>query len=234
MNKAIILAAGLGTRMRPLTDNLPKPLVEVAGKALIDWVLDGAVEGGVSVAVVNTSYKAEMLEAHIARRNAPSLLISRESEPLETGGGIANALPLLGDEPFFSLNSDTICLPHYTHYLQRLRQAWDETKMDALLLLHPREKAIGFHEAGDFFIADGGSVKRRGDAKAAPYVFTGTQLIHPRLFESAPQGKFSINTLYDRDLTRIHALIHDGHWLHVGDLPGLAAAEAWFAKRAET
>lgn len=226
-HKAIILAAGLGLRMRPLTERIPKPLVEVAGKPLIDWALDCAEDGGVTLAVVNTSYKAEMIESHIARRNAPAILVSREEEPLESGGGIANALPLLGEKAFFAINSDTICLSGTTHPLKRLLAAWNQETMDALLLLHPRESAIGYNGAGDFFLSEGGSLRRRGEQADAPYVFTGIQLIHPRLFDGAPEYTFSINQLYDRDLIRIHGLIHDGDWLHVGDLPGLARADAF-------
>ena len=230
-HNAIILAAGLGTRMRPLTEQMPKPLIEVAGKALIDWAVDLVDDAGVKFLIVNTSYKAEMVEAHVARRTQPQVAISREDQPLETGGGIANALDLLGEDPFFSLNSDTICLPGEKNPLQRLLDAWDDSAMDALLLLHPSEKAIGFEGAGDFFLNGGGSVKRRGESDSAPYVFTGVQLIHPRLFKDAPTeengGVFSMNTLYDKDLSRIHAIVHDGDWLHVGDVRGLAQAEGF-------
>ena len=167
----------------------------------------------------------------MARRNQPQIAISREPEPLETGGGIANALDLIGENPFFSLNADTICLPGEKNPLQRLLDSWDDTKMDALLLLHPTEKAIGFEGAGDFFREENGSVKRRGDQANAPYVFTGVQLVHPRLFDGAPidenGGVFSMNKLYDKDLSRIHAIVHDGDWLHVGDVRGLAQAEGF-------
>lgn len=233
-NNAIILAAGLGTRMRPLTERIPKPLIEVAGKALIDWAVELAGDAGVKFLVVNTSYKAEMLEAHVVRHTTPQIAISREVKPLETGGGIANALDLLGERPFFSLNADTICIPATdapeSNPLARLAAHWDADKMDALLLLHPTEKAIGFGGAGDFYISGSGHVERRGERESAPYVFTGVQLLHPRLFDGAPTdngGVFSMNTLYDRDLTRIHALVHDGDWLHVGDVSGLARAEAF-------
>lgn len=226
-HKAIILAAGLGKRMRPLTESIPKPLIEVAGKPLIDWAIEVAADAQLKLVVVNTSYKAEMVEAHIVRHTKPSILISRELEPLETGGGIANALDLLGEQPFFSMNSDTICLSGAKNPLERLAEQWDDGKMDALLLIHPCDIAVGYSGQGDFFINPDGSVKRRGDADKAPYVFTGVQLIHPRLFNDAPEGVFSINTLYNRDLSRIHAVVHDGDWLHVGDLYGLAKAEAF-------
>ena len=179
--------------------------------------------------VINTCYKAEMLEEHVAQHNTPQIAISREAEPLETGGGIANALDLLGEEPFFALNSDTICLTGSHNPLLRLSDYWDAQKMDALLLLHPTEKAVGFNGAGDFYISESGAVERRGERDSAPYVFTGVQLLHPRLFDGAPEGVFSMNVLYDKDLSRVHALVHDGDWLHVGDVAGLARAEAFLS-----
>jgi N-acetyl-alpha-D-muramate 1-phosphate uridylyltransferase len=222
--RCIILAAGLGTRMRPLTETLPKPLVQVQGRALIDWALDFVEEAGIDVAIINTSYLATMVETHVARRTSPHIIISREEEPLETGGGIANALPLLGDMPFLSMNSDAICIKKLLHPVLKLQRAFNPATMDALLLVHPVEKAIGYDGAGDFDIAEEGHVIRRSGA-TAPYVFTGIQILSPALFEGAPEGKFSMNALYNRDLTRVHALVHDGHWLHVGDLSGLAKAE---------
>ncbi len=224
LSHIMILAAGLGLRMRPLTQHMPKPLVPVNGKPLIDWALDFACDAGIEVAVINTSYLAEMIENHVAHRTHPHVLISREEQPLETGGGIAHALPLLRDEPFFSINSDAITLPGAEHPLKRLFAAWDASGMDALLLIVPTEEAIGYEGAGDFFLEDG-VLTRRGDAESAPYVFTGVQILHPRLFENAPDGVFSLNLLYDRDLSRINAIVHDGRWLHVGDIKGLARAE---------
>ena len=150
---------------------------------------------------------------------------------LETGGGIKQALPMLGDAPFFSVNSDVICIDGKTPALHRLLAAWDEENMDALLLVHPVERAIGYEEAGDFFV-ENGALRRRLDNPAAPFVFTGVQLLHPRLFAPAPEGAFSLNLLYnqgmqsDGTLPRIRALIHDGEWLHIGDPEGLAEAEA--------
>jgi MurNAc alpha-1-phosphate uridylyltransferase len=228
--KGIILAAGLGTRMRPLTERIPKPLIEVAGKPLVDWAVDLAADAGIAVLVVNTSYKAEMVEEHIACHNAPNIIVSREATPLETGGGIANALALLGEQPFFAMNSDTICTTGTENPLNRLYDAWDETKMDALLLLHPRTLAIGYGGQGDFFLNEDGSLKRRGGEADAPYVFTGVQLLHPRLFDDAPEGIFSMNILYNRNLSRVHGLVHDGDWLHVGDVSGLAKAEAFLSQ----
>jgi len=233
MTKAIVLAAGFGTRMRPLTDTLPKPLLKVAGVTLIDRALDWLYASGINDVVVNSFYKAEILEAHLARRRTPKIHTSRETTILETGGGIKNALPLLGEKPFFSVNADVICLDGKTPALKRLLDAWDDKTMDALLLVHPVEKAVGYDEAGDFFLEPNGSLRWRMDAKKAPYVFTGVQLIHPRLFNGAPEGAFSTKLMWNRGmlangtLPRIHGLPHDGNWLHVGDPDGLKQAADW-------
>lgn len=229
--RAIVLAAGLGKRMRPLTDTMPKPLVKVGGKCLIDYALDFITSAGVSQAVVNTHYFAAMLEAHLSARRTPHITFSFEETLLETGGGILKALPMLGVAPFFVVNSDTICINGNVHALQRLANAWDEEKMDALLLVHPVEKAVGYEGAGDFSLTADGSVIRRGTDASAPYVFTGIQILHPRLFVDAPEGPFSLNLLYNRMqegsvLPRIKAIVHDGKWLHVGDPGAIALAEA--------
>ncbi len=232
LEKAMVLAAGLGLRMRPLTEHLPKPLVEVAGKPLIEYTLEMLEGAGVAQAVVNASYLASQLEAYFARRHGLPVTLSFETDRLETGGGIAHALPLLGSAPFFSMNSDVILRDGAGKpALLRLEEAWDERRMDALMLLMPREKAVGYDGAGDFFLETNGAVRRRGDAPEAPYVFTGTQIIHPRLFSFCPQGAFSLNVLYDRQkdargvLPNIHAIVHDGAWLHVGDPQGKLLAE---------
>ena len=235
--KAIVLAAGLGKRMRPVTDNIPKPLVKVAGKPLIDWVLDHLHQDGVEEAVVNTSYLAPLLEAHLSSRTKPAITISREETPLETGGGIFKALPYLGHEPFISCNSDAICLPGSRPVFAGLAAAWDDAAMDALLLLNPIETASGYDGKGDFFLESDGRVRRRIGDQTAPYVFTGIQILHHRLFTECPDGPFSLNLLYDRSrnerhvLTRIHAVVHDGAWLHVGDVAGLQKAESFLNSR---
>lgn len=228
----MVLAAGLGTRMRPLTDQIPKALVPVSGKTLLDRALDWLAASGISETMVNTFHMAEKIEAHLATRTHPHVHISREPERLETGGGITLALPFFQGQPFFSTNSDTICLDGKTPALRRLWQAWDDS-VDALLLVHPVERAIGFDGAGDFFISEKGDIRRRGSAPSAPFVFTGVQLLHPRLFEGAPSGPFSMNLLYNRGmktdgtLTRVRALVHDGAWLHVGTPENLRQAEEW-------
>lgn len=229
----MVLAAGLGTRMRPLTDHIPKPLVPVAGVTLIDRALNWLEDSGVHEVVVNSHYKAELLEAHLAARDTPHITVLREEVLLETGGGIEQALPHLGSEPFFNLNSDVICLDGPSPALQRLLAHWHDG-LDALLLVHPVDKAVGYEGPGDFFLDAKGAITRRGEQESAPYVFTGVQLLHPRLFVDAPGGAYSLNVLYNRaldadDAPRIAALIHDGNWLHVGDPQGLAQAEDWLA-----
>ena len=229
--KAMILAAGLGTRMRPLTDHLPKPLITVAGTPLVDYALNWLGASGINDVVVNSFYKADLLEAHLAKRSHPTIQISREDPLLETGGGIKKALPLLGMQPFFSLNSDTICLDGKTSAIARMTQAWDDASMDALLLLHLVKDAIGYQGPGDFFLGDNGTLRRRGNEASAPLVFTGVQLIHPRLFANSPEGAFSLNVLYNRDLSRVKGLTHDGHWLHIGTPDERATAERWFSHK---
>ncbi len=226
--KAMVMAAGLGLRMRPLTENIPKPLVQVAGKSLIDYSLDFLAQSGVTEVVVNSHYLAQLLEAHLLeRKTLPKIRISHEDEVLETGGGIKNALPLLGNLPFFVLNSDVICIDGKTPALHRLAQAWDDKNMDALLLLHKVEDAVGYDGKGDFFIEDDGKLRRRAENGIAPYVFTGVQIIHPRLFADSSEGKFSLNVLYNKNLARIGALVHNGNWLHIGNPQELEKAEEW-------
>ena len=230
VTRAFVLAAGKGTRMRPLTDRVPKPLVEVAGRPMIDFVLDRLAAAGVEEAVVNTHHLAALVEAHLAGRARPRIRISREAALLETGGGLARALGHLGPAPFFTVNSDGLWRESATPALSRLAAAWDDAAMDALLLVHAREAAVGYDGVGDFELArDGRLARRRGDA--APFAFMGVQLLHPRLLRDAPDGAFSLNRLYDRALAagRLHGLAHAGDWFHVGTPEALAMAERAFA-----
>ncbi|MGE0092968.1 MAG: nucleotidyltransferase family protein [Alphaproteobacteria bacterium] len=227
IERAMVLAAGRGVRLGPLTDHLPKPLVPVGGIAMLDRALDALARAGVSLAVVNVHHLAAQIEARLATREKPSIRISREEELLETGGGIAKAISHFGAEPFFVGNADIVWLDGRTPALARLAEAWDDGCMDALLLLQPVGRAIGYDGAGDFALADGGRLERRGSASSAPFVFAGVQILHPRLFAGAPAGAFSLNLLYDRarQAGRLFGLAHDGGWLHVGTMDGLAAAE---------
>lgn len=228
ITKGMVLAAGRGERMRPLTDVMPKPMIEVAGRSMIDRAIDRLSEAGVAQIVVNTSYKAAMLEEYLAKRTDTNIIFSREETALETGGGIAQALHYFGDEPFYAANGDIIWLDGKSSALQRLADTWQDD-IDAVLLLHPTQSAVGYAGAGDFFYSDSGGLMRRAGAVQAPYVFAGVQLLHPRLFAGVPKGAFSMNLLYDRLIAakpqRIKAIIHDGTWLHVGDVEGKEKAE---------
>jgi MurNAc alpha-1-phosphate uridylyltransferase len=222
---AMVLAAGLGLRMRPLTETVPKPLLGVGGRTMLDRVLDHLEEVGIARPVVNTHWLGESIHRHLAGR--AGVVFSDESELLDTGGGVAKALPLLGANPFFVCNADIIWEDGTSPALARLAAAWDDAAMDCLLLVHPTGRAFGYDGCGDFFLDADHRLRRRADAKTAPFLFTGVQMLHPRLFDSAPAGRFSLNLLYDRAATsgRLFGLVHDGDWYHVGTPAALAAAE---------
>lgn len=224
--RAMVLAAGLGTRMRPITLTTPKPLVSVAGRTLLDRALDHMAEAGVERLVVNTHWLAGKVEAHLAGRT--DITLSHEEVLLETGGGVTKALPHLGDEPFFVANSDIIWTNGGIPALRRLAEAWDDARMDALLLLQPTATAVGYEGNGDFFLDPAGIPRRRRDREVAPLLFSGVQILAPRLFKDAPEGKFSLNILYDRALEagRLAAIVHDGRWYHVGTPEALPEVEA--------
>jgi MurNAc alpha-1-phosphate uridylyltransferase len=235
MHKAMILAAGLGTRMRPLTNAMPKPLIPVAGKPLIDWSIEWLEGGGISDIVVNTSYMADSLEQYLALRKQPAIRISREEPaPLETGGGILKALPMIGDMPFVVMNSDNIYLNASRHPIEQIVDVWDDS-CDFVMLLQPKDTAIGWSGNGDFVINEKGQIRRPKQGEDAPYIFTGVEMIHPRVFVDCPNGPFSLNLLWKRlEQTdgwhhRIKAVVFDGVWLNVGDLAGLEAAERYLA-----
>lgn len=230
---AMVLSAGLGVRMRPLTNGLPKPLIPVAGRTMLDRTLDHLERAGVERAVVNLHYLGDRIVAHLKDRTAPAIVFSDETDLLlETGGGTKKALPELGAGPFFALNSDTVWLDGPSSALARMRTLWDGRRMDALLMLYPTITAVGYGGAGDFFMDADGRLARRGEGKVAPFVFTGVQILHPRLFEGAPAGPFSLNRLYDKALAkrRLFGMRHDGEWYHVGTPEALAEAEAILAK----
>ena len=226
---AMVLAAGLGTRMRPLTNARPKPLVPVDGKALIDHALDDLAAAGVETAVVNVHYLAEMAEAHLEGRESPRVRISDERAALlETGGGLKKARPLLGEGPVFCTNTDQVFVdgPEGPAAL-RLAQSFDPARMDALLLLQPAGDAPGYDGKGDFSLDAEGRLIRRGNATSAPFVFTGLQIIDTRLLDHAPDGPFSTNLLWNAalDAGRLYGMVHDGRWMHVGSPAGLQEAE---------
>lgn len=237
IRRAMVLAAGLGKRMRPITDTLPKPLVAIGGKPMLDHALDRLAEAGVEEAVVNVHHLAGLIETHLATRTEPRVTISDErAQLLETGGGVKKALPLLGREPFFHVNSDSLWSETGGSAMQAMAQAWDTGRMDMLLLLARREGSVGFDGRGDFFQDAHGLLTRRGSADGAPYVYAGVAIMKPDLFADTPEGAFSLNLLFDRAIAagRLHGLVLDGQWLHVGTPDAIAPAEAAFtaARRA--
>lgn len=225
---AFVLAAGLGTRMRPLTDTLPKPLVQLRRKALLDHVLDRIADAGVPEAIVNVHYKADLIEAHLQSRTKPKITISDERNVLlETGGGIKKALPLLGADAFLTHNSDSVWLEGVGSNLARLFAAWNDDKMDCLLMLALGSASVGYTGKGDFSSDSEGKIRRRREGEVVPFVFTGVQIVHPRLFADAPEGAFSMNALWNRAMLtgRAYSIRMDGLWMHVGSPGELAEAE---------
>ena len=230
---AMILAAGLGKRMRPLTASQPKPLVRVAGKPLIDHCLDKLGSAGVTRAVVNVHYLADALEAHMEARNGlPETVISDERRLLlETGGGMVKAAGQLPD-PFFCLNADNVWLDGPRDVFAELSAAWDAERMDALLLLVPHTRALNYRGKGDFHLDPGGRVSRRKSGRVAPFIYTGIQLVSHRLLRDAPAGPFSTNVLWERAIEeeRLFGISHNGVWFEVGDPQAIAPTEAYLSR----
>ena len=229
---AFVLAAGLGTRMRPHNGQLPKPLVQIGGKSLIDYSLDRLADAGVERAVVNVHHLADALQRHLASRQRPRIVISDERDKLlGTGGGIAKALPLLGAAPFFLVNSDTVWLDGVKPNFARLADAFDPDAMDALLLLAPTAGSIGYSGRGDYAMEPDGSLRRRGEGEVVPFVYAGAAILSPILFDDAPAGAFTLTILFDRAMTkgRLFGLRLEGVWMHVGTPEAVAAAEAALA-----
>ena len=228
LDHAMILAAGLGTRMRPITERMPKPLVRVAGKALIDWILDACRAGGVRRAVVNLHHHADMMEAHLAGVEDPAIVISDERERLlDSGGGVLKALPQLGVGPFFVLNADAIWIDGPTPSLRRLREHWDPERMDILLLLAHASTATGWGNRGDFAMDQNGRLARAARHEITPFVYAGAGIWKPELFAGRPEV-FSLNRLFDEaaERGRLHGLRLDGLWMHVGTPDAIPEAEA--------
>ncbi len=232
---AMVLAAGFGERMRPLTLRMPKPLVPLAGRPLIDHVLDRLARAGVKTAVVNVHYLPEQLEAHLAARKgkAPDIVISDERGVLlDTGGGAKKALPLLGRGPFFIHNADSVWSEGAAPALPRMLKLWNPATMDCLLLLAPVATSIGYGAKGDFSMTADGRLERRGERQVVPFAFAGVSLCDERLFKDAPDGRFSLNLLWDRALAkgRLYGMRLDGTWMHVGTPEALAEAETSFER----
>ena len=225
---AMVLAAGLGTRMRPLTNDRPKALVEVGGRALIDHVLDRLADAGVEKTVVNVHWFADRLESHLAARTRPAVVISDERAALlETGGGLKKARPLLGDDPVFVANIDSVWIDR-GDALADLIRLWDPERMDAALLLARREGSIGFEGGGDFFLGDDGRLTFRGEAADAPYAYMGVHITRPGYADHGPDGPFSLSPLWRQSAAegRLFGCVLDGDWMHVGDPQARDEAEA--------
>jgi len=229
--KAMVLAAGLGLRMRPLTDHMPKPLVQVAGQPLLDHVLDKLALAGVSEAVVNVHYLPDQIIAHTASRTRPRIIISDERDQvLGTGGAVVKALPLLGDAPFFHLNADTMWIDGVRPNLARLAETFDPTRMDILLLMAPTTSSIGYGGRGDYGMLPDGALRKRREHQVVPFVYAGAAIMSPSLFKEAPAGEFSLTKMFDcaNEQERLFGLRLDGVWMHVGTPAAVQAAEEAF------
>jgi MurNAc alpha-1-phosphate uridylyltransferase len=225
---AMVLAAGLATRMRPLTDTTAKPLLILAGQTLLDHALDRLHGVGVETVAVNAFWQADKVAAHLAARTKPpKTVLRRETTLLDTGGGVRNALDLLGAEPFYVINGDAMWLDGPTPALTRLARAWSDD-LDAVLLLHPTCQIPGDVGSGDFVLDPSGIPRRRNEGEVVPYLFAGVQLMHPRLLVGMPEGAFSTNLAWNRalDAGRLRAVVHDGTWFHLSTPADLVAAEA--------
>jgi N-acetyl-alpha-D-muramate 1-phosphate uridylyltransferase len=228
-DRAMVLAAGLGTRMRPLNGQIPKPLVRVGGKALIDYALDRLAEQGVELAIVNVHYLADQIERHLACRVRPQIVISDERrELLGTAGGVIKALPELGKHPFFHVNSDTIWIDGVKPNLGRLADIFDPTRMDALLLVAPTASSIGYDGRGDFSMTPDGRLARRGEREIVPFVYAGAAILTPAFLAGASPGPSSMSPFFTRaaEAGRLFGLRLEGLWMHVGTPDSIKAAEA--------
>jgi MurNAc alpha-1-phosphate uridylyltransferase len=229
--KAMVLAAGLGLRMRPLTDRMPKPLVRVAGRTLLDHALDRLADAGVSEAVVNVHYLPDQIVTHTAGRKNPRVIISDERDRvLGTGGGVVKALPSLGSAPFFHVNADTLWIDGVRPNLARLAEAFEPARMDILLLMAPTTSSIGYSGRGDYAMLPDGALRKRRENQVVPFVYAGAAIMSPSLFADAPAGEFSLTRMFDRanEQERLFGLRLDGVWMHVGTPDAIDAAEEAF------
>lgn len=228
LDTAMVLAAGLGTRMRPLTDDRPKPLVKLSGQTLLDRVLDRLSQAEFSRAIVNVHYRAELIEEALQERSSPLVEISDERDVLlDTGGGVARALPLIDRDSFLIHNSDSVWVEGVSDNLDRMRDFWDPETMDCLMLLALSGTSIGFDGSGDFVMAPSGRLQRRPEREQAPFVFTGVSIAHKRMFANPPEVPFSLNVLWDRAIERdrLFGIRLDGFWMHVGTPDALSESE---------
>ena len=224
---AMILAAGLGLRMRPITDKTPKPMIMVDGQPILTHALQRLEAVGVTNVVINTHHLADKIERHYKDYHGAALHFSREKSLLETGGGVKKALSMLGEKPFFVVNSDAFWLNGPTDALGRLAMQWIPERMDALLMLHSTVDAYGYDGLGDFCCEADGKLTRRVEQEVAPWLFTGVQILDPKTLQNTPKGSFSLNLIYDQALEkdRLFGMVHDGEWFHIGTPYGLSEAE---------
>jgi N-acetyl-alpha-D-muramate 1-phosphate uridylyltransferase len=230
-DKAMVLAAGLGLRMRPLTERMPKPLVSVAGRTLLDHVLDKLGDAGVGEAIVNVHYLPDQIIDHVAGRKRPRVTISDERDQvLGTGGGVVKALPLLGKEPFFHVNADTLWIDGVRPNLARLAETFDPSRMDILLLMAPTASSIGYDGSGDYAMLPDGALRKRKEHQVVPFVYAGVAIMSPAIFAGAPKGDFSLTRMFDaaNEQERLFGLRLDGTWMHVGTPDAVGAAEEAF------
>lgn len=234
---AMVLAAGLGTRMRPLTDTMPKPLVRLGGRPLLDSVLDRLASAGIARAVVNVHHFAAQIEAHLATYSKVQILISDERDALlDTGGGVVRARAKIGAEPFLIHNSDSVWIETHGSNIAKLTGAYDSERMDSLLLLAPAATSLGYAGRGDFHLDTSGRLIRQSGSTPAPYVFAGVSIAHPRLFAHETERRFSLNEIWNRSARdgRLYGLVLDGLWMHVGTPEALAEAERAIAEHASS
>ncbi|MGI9401165.1 MAG: nucleotidyltransferase family protein [Rhizobiaceae bacterium] len=233
--RAMLLAAGLGRRMMPVTETVPKPMIRIAGLPLIDYGLSALEKAGVETVVVNVHYLAEQIEEHLADRTSPEIIISDERESLlDSGGGIAKALENFHDEPFFVLNADSFWIEGFRPNLLRMAELWDDSKMDILLLVCGIAEAVGYSGMGDFTMEPDGRLKRRDEREMGPFVYAGAAVLHPRIFRDLPGPAFSLNRQFDEALEqeRMFGVRLDGLWLHVGTPESIREAEEAIAHSA--
>jgi N-acetyl-alpha-D-muramate 1-phosphate uridylyltransferase len=229
--KAMVLAAGLGLRMRPLTERIPKPLVQVAGRPLLDHVLDKLGDADVGEAVVNVHYLPDQIIGHVADRTKPRVIISDETnQVLGTGGGVVRALPLLGEDPFFLVNADTLWIDGVRSNLSRLAETFEPARMDILLLMAPTASSIGYNGSGDYGMLPDGALRKRREHQVVPFVYAGAAILSPSIFANAPSGEFSLTKMFDaaNEQERLFGLRLDGMWMHVGTPDAVGAAEEAF------
>jgi MurNAc alpha-1-phosphate uridylyltransferase len=235
IKKAMVLAAGYGTRLRPLTDRIPKPLIPVAGKPMIEYALDRLKSYGIEEVIINVSHLKEPLAAYLSKGHGLTIKLSEETEPLETGGGLKKALPLLGAEPFFTINSDIIWVDKQESALDRLTRHWDEGAMDILLLAQSRARAVGYDRGEDhLFVKPTNTFE--WDEQQAPYIIASVGIMHPRLLADAPEGKFSVKILWHQALrqNRLACLPHHGPWFQTGTMADIRKTEEHLARQSES